>query len=539
VKLDRLFENIPHKIVRECEREEISQITYDSRGACEGALFICLRGINFDGHNFIEKAVAAGASAVLIEKNFAGRIPQRVGIISVENTRVAMAHVAANFYGNPAKKMRIIGVTGTNGKTTTTYFIEEILRKCGRKTGLIGTVGISALGAPLEIKFATSTTPDPPELHKIFAQMFALGVRDVVMEVSSHALALSKLEGLFFDVGVFTNLTQDHLDFHGTMENYRDAKAKLFAQSKVAVVNSDDESSREMLKFFRGENFFSYAIENAANFRALHIFFDATNSKFELHCEKNFAGQTVRKPSFAPEAPQENAGIKAFSEERGMQKGGFRTVRSDFFLPVGGKFNVYNALAAIATAHSLGLSREEIRGAVAELSGVPGRIQAVPNARGLKIFVDYAHTPDGLKNIISAVRETTNGRVFTVFGCGGGRDKGKRPEMGKIAGKLSDFCVITSDNPRDENSFEIISQIEAGLKIFSSQYEIIENRRDAIFAAIKKLSPDDALIIAGKGHENYQHIGEKKFFFDDFETATEACAQPMPTAHAGNIVPSL
>jgi UDP-N-acetylmuramoyl-L-alanyl-D-glutamate--2,6-diaminopimelate ligase len=444
-----------------------------------GALFICLRGQNFDGHDLISQAAENGAAAVLIDAKFSGEISSDVGIVRVENTREAMALVSANFYGRPAEKLRLIGVTGTNGKTTTTYFIEEILRNCGRRTGLIGTVGLRALGEPLDIPFATDTTPDPPELHFIFAKMLEMGVQDVVMEVSSHALALCKMTGITFDVGVFTNLTQDHLDFHGTMENYARAKAQLFCQSNFAVVNADDSYSKIMLEHNGDAPFYTYSIDTPANFRALHTVCEPLGSTFELDAQ-------------------------AFS------------------IPVGGKFNVYNVLAAIGTATALGVELPRIKEAVGRLGGVPGRIQSVPNERGLNIFVDYAHTPDGLENIITSVRETTAGRVITLFGCGGDRDKTKRPIMGEIAARLSDYCILTSDNPRTEDPFEILAQVEEGVKQSATQYEVLENRRDAIFAGVKMLQPQDALIIAGKGHEDYQIIGTTKHHFDDFETATEA-----------------
>ncbi|MCL2356813.1 MAG: UDP-N-acetylmuramoyl-L-alanyl-D-glutamate--2,6-diaminopimelate ligase [Defluviitaleaceae bacterium] len=483
MKLDRLLKNVIHT-GSFCGETEISLITHDSRAVKPGALFICLRGENFDGHKFIPQAIEAGASAIIAEEGIAPPIEFCFAnsVLLVKNTREAMAHISANFYDNPAEKLRLIGVTGTNGKTTTTYFIEEILRKCGRKTGLIGTVCIAANGKPLNIPFATSTTPDPPELHKIFAQMLELGVQDVVMEVSSHALALCKMEGLTFDVGVFTNLTQDHLDFHGTMDNYRAAKARLFSQSRFAVVNSDDESTATMLKFHGDDPFLTYGIDSG-DLRALHIEF-CNQTTFDL---------------------QETGGLRRF------------------VLNNQGRFNVYNSLAAIGVALALGIPADDVQRAFnSGLSGVPGRIQSVPNERGLSIFVDYAHTPDGLENIISAVRECTTGRLITLFGCGGDRDREKRPIMGKIAGRLSDFCFLTSDNPRTENPAEILTQIESGVCETPVTYQVIEDRRDAIFAAIKMLAPGDSLIIAGKGHEDYQIIGAEKFYFDDFKVANEA-----------------
>ncbi|MCL2577076.1 MAG: UDP-N-acetylmuramoyl-L-alanyl-D-glutamate--2,6-diaminopimelate ligase [Defluviitaleaceae bacterium] len=484
MKLGFLLNGIAHTVLRNFSGE-ITSVVHDTRKITAGALFICLRGKKADGHNLISEAAAKGASAVLIDAKFSGEISVDIGIVRVENTRAAMALVSANFYGDPAKKLRLVGVTGTNGKTTTTYFIESILRSCGRKTGLIGTVGLRALGEPLDIHFTTDTTPDPPELHFIFAKMLEMGVTDVIMEVSSHALALHKMAGLTFDVGVFTNLTQDHLDFHGTMENYRSAKAQLFTQSNFAVVNSDDEATPTMLEYHGKAPFFTYAINNCADFRALHTVCRPIGSTFDLELS-------------------DSADIMPFN------------------IPVGGKFNIYNVLAAIGTACALGIKISSMQAAVARLCGVPGRIQSVPNNRGLNIFVDYAHSPDGLVKIINTVRETTAGRVITIFGCGGDRDKTKRPIMGEIAAQLSDYCILTSDNPRTENPFEILAQIETGVKKNTDQYKIIENRREAICAGIKMLQPADALIIAGKGHEDYQIIGTTKHHFDDFETATEA-----------------
>jgi len=477
VTTTELFAGVSYKVIRP-PGSEITQVTYDSREVRAGALFICLRGLTVDGHDYINKATAAGAVAILVEGEYNGDIADGVGIFSVQNTRSAMAYISANFYGNPAQKLRLIGVTGTNGKTTTTYFTEEILRLCGRKTGIIGTVGIRALGETMDIAFATATTPDPPELHRIFAEMVRLGVQDVIMEVSSHALALLKMEGLTFEVGVFTNLTQDHLNFHGTMDNYKLAKAKLFAQSRNGVINTDCPFSNVMVEHMGGRPILSYGMKPSA-LQAIHTECRADGSTFVLSGES-------------------------------------------FDVPVSGRFNVYNALAAIGTARTLDVGMSKIRDAVTSLTGVPGRIQAVPNKHGLDVFVDYAHSPDGLENIINSIRETTKGRVITLFGCGGDRDKTKRPIMGKIAATLSDFCILTSDNPRTENPSQILSQVEEGVKDTSCGYKIIENRRDAIFAGISMMNKGDSLIIAGKGHEDYQIIGDTKHHFDDFETAMEA-----------------
>jgi len=478
VKIISLLNGVSYELIQAGAGEEIAALTIDSRKVTAGSFFICLKGLNSNGHDYINQAVASGAVAILLE-DIPVELPENVTVIQVTNTRQAMAYIAANFYGNPAKKMRLIGVTGTNGKTTTTYFIEEILRNLGRKTGLIGTVGIKVGDKPLDIEFATSTTPDPIELHLIFEKMLSLGVTDVVMEVTSHALALYKMEGLSFEIGVFTNLTQDHLDFHGTMENYALAKAQLFAQSKFAVVNTDDEYTQIMLKHHGSDPYLTYGLEKNADLKVANLEYLLDGSSFEL-------GGTKYK------------------------------------LPVAGKFNVYNILAAIGVAQTLGCHIEGIKHAVATLSGVPGRIQSVPNNLGAHILVDYAHSPDGLTNIITSVREFAKGKVITLFGCGGDRDKTKRPIMGEIVGRLSDYCIITSDNPRTEDPFEIIAQTEAGVKPTGTAYETCENRRDAIFKGVKMLKPGDALIIAGKGHEDYQEINGVKYPFSDYDTAMEA-----------------
>ncbi|MCL2215887.1 MAG: UDP-N-acetylmuramoyl-L-alanyl-D-glutamate--2,6-diaminopimelate ligase [Defluviitaleaceae bacterium] len=490
MKLSNLLKDIPHKIIRPGDSEILS-VEIDSRKVKPGALFICQRGLTVDGHTYIGAAVKAGAAAILIEDENAA-IPEGVAAVYVENSRRAAAYIAANFYKHPAKKLRLIGVTGTNGKTSVTCFIEEILRLCGRKTGLIGTNGARIGEKPMDIAFATSTTPDQLELHDIFAQMLENGVQDVVMEVSSHALALFKMEGLVFDVGVFTNLTQDHLDFHGTMENYRLAKAQLFTQSSFAVVNADDDSTPTMLAHHGNDPFLTYGIECEAHLRAIHI-------DYCLGCTVFDVNETAIPPQLGP---------SAFSMR--------------YRLAPKGKFNIYNTLAAIGTAKVLGLKTEDIQSAVAQLSGVPGRIQSVPNDRGVNVFVDYAHSPDGLINIISSVREFTAGSVITLFGCGGDRDRLKRPIMGRIAGEMSDFCILTSDNPRTEDPGAILREIEAGTLETATPYELIENRRDAIFTGVKRLKPGDSLIIAGKGHEDYQIIGRSKHHFSDYETAVEA-----------------
>jgi len=509
--LEHLLQDVPYRILQTGSygiSREITSVAIDSRKITPDGLFICLLGLTVDGHEYIDAAARAGAGAILVEEindnplwlENSGRIfprppgytgaaqrragyPPGVTVIQVENTRQAMALIAANMYNRPAEKLSLIGVTGTNGKTTTTHFIEEMLRSCGYKTGLIGTNGARVGEQPLDISFATSTTPDPLELQELFAHMVGEGVKYVVMEVSSHALALFKMEGLIFDVGVFTNLTQDHLDLHGTMDNYRLAKAQLFAQSRYCVFNIDDESSPTMLRHFGDGPYLTYGIEKEADLRAIHIDYWPDKTVFRLKWDE---------------------------------------LECQYDLHPKGSFNVYNALAAMGTARALGLSQEAIQHAVSRLRGVPGRIQDVPNSRGVNVLVDYAHSPDGVKNIIASVREFTPGQVVIILGCGGDRDKTKRPEMGRIAGQMADYCILTSDNPRTESPTAIIADIEAGIKSTGATYEICENRRDAIFIGVSMLSPGDSLIIAGKGHEDYQIIGTVKHDFSDYDTAVEA-----------------
>ena len=526
--LQNLLQSVSYKILQQASggiSQEISSVTHDSRKVIPYGLFICLLGLTADGHEYIDSVAKAGAAAIVVEEynempmwpenscriyprppGYTGaaqkraEYPSGVTIIQVENTRQAMALIAANLYNRPADKLTLIGVTGTNGKTSTVHFIEEMLRCCGHKTGQIGTIGARVGENHLDISFdsgigGVATTPDPLELHRIFKKMVELGAKYVVMEVSSHALCMYRVEGVSFEVGVFTNLTQDHLDIHGTMDNYRLAKAQLFAQSRFAVLNKDDESSAVMLKHHGFGSYLTYGIDDEADLRAVHINYQPDKTVFALEDE--------------PEG--------CFYE-----------------LHPKGKFNIYNVLAAMGTARALGLDtinikitpqdprREIIRNAVSKLKGVTGRIQDVPNNQGVHILVDYAHSPDGIKNIITSVREFATGQVVIILGCGGDRDKTKRPQMGRIAGELADYCILTSDNPRTENPLAIIADIEEGIKPTGTSYETCENRRDAIFIGVKMLSSGDALIIAGKGHEDYQIIGTEKHDFSDYEIAVKA-----------------
>jgi UDP-N-acetylmuramoyl-L-alanyl-D-glutamate--2,6-diaminopimelate ligase len=483
--LNRLLDGVPHMIIQRGSRDDaaVTSLVTDSRKVAPGCMYVCIRGLRVDGHRFIKDACDSAAAAIMIDEpqpHFT--YPPELTVIQVEHSRKALSRVAANFYGKPAEHFCLAGVTGTNGKTSTANFLEMILEHAGHKTGLIGTVSVRVGKTPVDVPFETSTTPDPLELQQILACMRDMGARDVVMEVSSHALALHKVEGMTFNVGIFTNLTQDHLDFHGTMENYRDAKARFFAQVNAGVLNADDPVSAFIMEHYKC-NWLTYGIKNECDLCAVNITDTPEGSSFDVEIDG---------------------------------------ARVHFFLPVKGRFNIYNSLAAIGAALSMDIPVAVIKEGVAAIHGIPGRVQPVLNDKGLKVLVDYAHSPDGLINIINAVREFTSGRVITLFGCGGDKDRGKRPMMGRIAGELSDYCIITSDNPRNEPPDEIIKQIEEGMKETNCPYECHVNRREAIFAGVAALTQADTLIIAGKGHEQYQIIGNETLPFDDADVAQEA-----------------
>jgi len=460
---------------------EAEDIVIDSHKVQYGSLFICLKGLHVDGHLFIKDAASAGASAILISDPQAG-YPENVTIVRTDDTRRALAIAAANFYYNPSEDFNLIGVTGTKGKTTTTYMLEAVLQQYKHKTGVIGTLGAKIGGQKLDIHYDTSTTPDPVELQQIFSAMKDEKVNDVVMEVSSQALALEKLEGVEFNTAIFTNLTQDHLDFHKTMRNYMLAKAKLFQQCRHGVVNVDSDAGRYILEHSPCD-FTTFSIDRDSGLKARNIKYLENGVEFT---------------------------VDIYSES------------TDFFVPIKGRFNVYNALGVIGAALMMKIPVSPIVKGLSAVKGVPGRIQDIPNDKGAHVIVDYAHSPDAMVNIINTVREFTKGRVIVIFGCGGDRDTAKRPIMGKIAGELADYCIITSDNPRSEDPLAIIGEVEAGIKETSCEYVVEPDRRAAIFKGVSILEPEDTLIVAGKGHENYQQIGSAFIHFDDAEVAREA-----------------
>jgi len=461
---------------------EVTGICIDSRKIAPGDLYVCIEGIQVDGHNFAADTVERGAVAVLHKKGKRGLGDISVPKIATEDTRLALAFVCKKFFSDPSKDMKLIGITGTNGKSSTVAFVEEILRTQGENVGAIGTLGARMNGEQMDIEFATSTTPDTIELYHMLAAMRNSDAKYVVMEVTSHALALHKVAALRFELGLFTNLTQDHLDFHGTMENYRAAKAKLFDLCNKGIINFDDDTRDFLIKY---------------------------------------AKIPMTTYGLAPDSDYYAADVVM-----GRNKVSYIIENDVVEIPIPGKFTVYNTLCAYAAARELGFDAKSIAQAASSIGGVSGRIQSIPNHHGFTVIVDYAHSPDGLENIITSCREFTENRIITVFGCGGDRDNTKRPIMGEIAGRLSDFCIITSDNPRNENPDSIIAMVEEGLKPTGCGYEKITDRKDAIFAAISMANDEDCIIIAGKGHEDYQEFeGGRRIHFDDAEMAKQALEQ--------------
>lgn len=456
------------------EDTQIENITIDSREAKCGTLFICIDGQNTDGHKFAQSAEKNGAVVIVAEKEVSCSVP----VILCENTKIEMAKIASKFYGNPEKKLKLIGITGTNGKTTVSYLVKKILESKGKRVGIIGTneilVGEDAVG----ITSSTPTTPNSIELRRIFAKMLEMGAEYAVMEVSSHALDLYRVYGLNYEVGVFTNLTRDHLDYHKTMENYFLAKAKLFEISKIGVINSDDEYGKRL--------------ENTVS------------------CDKITIG-TKDADIVADDIKIDEKGVKFTVSYKG------ETEKAE--LGISGMFSVYNALCAIGTAIGLGINLIDAVHGIKLATGVKGRLELVPTDTDYTVIIDYAHTPDGLENVLNAVNSFKKGRLIAVFGCGGDRDATKRPIMGDIGTRLSDIAVITSDNPRTENPKKIIDDILSGIK--EGKYEVIEDRRQAIGYALSIAKKGDVVLLAGKGQETYQILGKEKIHFDEREIVKE------------------
>jgi UDP-N-acetylmuramoyl-L-alanyl-D-glutamate--2,6-diaminopimelate ligase len=462
----------------------VEGLAYDSRRVQRNGLFVALRGEKVDGHQFVEQAVEKGASVIVTEHEVQS---PRATCVVVENTRSALADLAGTFYERPARRLKLAAVTGTNGKTTTTFLLKHICEKAGLRCGLLGTVRYEIADRVLP---AVRTTPESLDVQELLAQMVNAGCKAAAMEVSSHALAQDRVRGLEWDVAVFTNLTQDHLDFHGTMENYFEAKASLFTglagqtgKTKAsAVINLDDRYGAQLIgRLEKKVPVITYGLGVHADFRASNY-----------HAE--FAGTSYQLDA----------------------RGKSYLVR----VPLIGRFNVANSMAALAAASSMGINLREAILSLGRSPQVPGRLEAVPAKRQFQIFVDYAHTDDALLNVLKTLRELSPRKLIVVFGCGGDRDKQKRPLMARVADENADFSIITSDNPRKEDPDAIIADAVKGFR--SSRYEKITDRAEAIARAVELAQPRDIVLIAGKGHEAYQEFADHTIPFDDIQVARRA-----------------
>lgn len=476
MKLKELLQNVEVLETNADMEMEISSVSSDTRkDMCRGCLFVALNGFAFDGNKYIPVAVEKGATVVVTAK----KPEQEISYVLVEDDRLALARIAANFYGHPAKEMTMIGVTGTNGKTSVTWLLKQVLEVCvGAKVGLIGTME-NRIGE--QVLATDRTTPESIRLQQLFAQMRNAGCSHVVMEVSSHAIALHRVEGIPFAVGAFTNLTEDHLDFHKTMENYGQTKAQLFDHCDKAVVNGDCPWGQRMVA---GKKIpvLTTAVDGQGDLRAENIEYSGEGLRFTAAC---------------------------------------REERAQIQVPIPGKFTVYNVLTVLGIAMQLGVALADAAEALKAVHGVKGRVEVVPTpGKDFTVLIDYAHTPDGLENVLTAVRGFCKSRLIAVYGCGGDRDRTKRPIMGRIGVQLADLAVITSDNPRTEAPDGIIADILAGID-GAQNHVAIENRVEAIRYAINIAEKDDIIVLAGKGHETYQEVMGVKYHMDEREIVAE------------------
>ena len=474
--LQYLIENLTTNEVKGTTNIEIGKIEYDSKNIQNKDVFVAIKGYEQDGNDYINEAIEKGAICIIVENDIDTKAyeDKNITIIKVDNSRIALAIVASTYYDNPSSKLKMIGITGTKGKTTTAHMIRDIMNASGKKTGMIGTIYNTYGNVQIE---ATRTSPESLELQKLLKEMVDAGMEYAVMEVSSHALALNRVYGIHFNASIFTNLSEEHLDFHETMDNYLIAKKKLFDISDLAIINGDDIYAPKLIKMLECK-YATFGLDNAVNLTATDLRINADYVEFKMYVNKMLETIHINIP---------------------------------------GKYTIYNSLAAIAVCSLFNCQMDAILLALANVK-VPGRSEIVPINKTFTVMIDYAHTPSSLEAILTAVKKHAKGRIICVFGCGGNRDIQKRAMMGEISGKFADFTVITTDNPRNESPQKIIQNIEEGIKKTRGLYKSIENRKEAIKFAMRIAWKNDIIILAGKGHETYQILkNNKKIHFDERE----------------------
>lgn len=483
--LKKLLEGLDYELISGNLNVNVKKVVSDSNEVINESAFIAISGYKVDGHNYISTAISKGAKVIILEE--APKKPiDNITYIKIPDTRMGLSKIANNFYENPSSKLKVIGITGTNGKTSTSIMAQNILECSGKKVGIIGTIGSIIDDERRELK---NTTPESIELQEILSAMVDKSIDYAIMEASSHALELNRVRGIEFIHGVFTNLTQDHLDFHITMERYFQQKQKLFYMtSGYNIINMDDSYGRILSRTLQanGKKVVTYGLGKSADVRAVDMVYSMDGINFTLL---------------------------------------FRDVRQKIYCPIPGKFTLYNVLASIAIALCEEVPLKTIAKALENMPTVPGRIERIELDTPYQVIIDFAHSPDGLENVISSLRETVEGRLITLFGCGGDRDKTKRPIMGKIAGSLSDYCIVTSDNPRTEEPEKIIEDILEGIKETSCPYISITDRREAIKYALNMAKEKDIILLAGKGHETYQILKNKVIEFNEKNIVKELLEQ--------------
>lgn len=482
--LQYLIENLTDKVITGDTNIDINKIEYNSQKIEQNDIFVAIKGYKEDGNDYIKEAVEKGAVCIVTEDNLdASKLPN-ITIVRVQNSRIALSLIASKYYDFPARKLKLIGITGTKGKTTTAYMIRDILNASGKKTGMIGTIYNTYGNVCIE---ASRTSPESLDLQKLLKDMVDAQMEYVVIEVSSHSLVLDRVYGLHFAIGIFTNLSQEHLDFHETMDNYLLAKSKLFEMCDFALVNGDDIHTPRLKKMIKCKTA-TFGLDNAVNITASDVRINNNNVEFKMYVNKMLETIVINIP---------------------------------------GRFTVYNALAAIGTCSLLGAQMDAILLALSNIK-VPGRSEIIDVQKTFTVMVDYAHNPSSLEAILSSIKKYVKGRIICVFGCGGNRDKEKRPMMGEISGRLADFTVITTDNPRNEDPSIIMKEIEDGVKKTKGLYKIIENRKDAIAFAMRIAWKNDLVLIAGKGHETYQELKNGKRIDFDERKVVKDIADKMP-----------